>query len=82
MVVTACQPSCAFFTLQALQYARTGEYPHTKFELARLLEGDEACILEINRDWDRRCPSNDAEMRELTDLILGWTEGVIRSNCE
>lgn len=36
----------AFFTLQALQFARTGEYPHTKSELAKLLEGDEARILE------------------------------------
>ena len=72
----------AFFTLQALQFARTGEYPHTKSELAKLLDGGEARILEINRDWDRRCPSNDAEMGELTDLILGWAEGVIRSNCE
>ena len=30
----------AFFTLQALQFARTGVYPHSKAELADKLEGD------------------------------------------
>ena len=72
----------AFFTLQALQYVRTGEYPHTKSELAKQLEGDEARILEVNRDWDTNRPSNEAEMRELTDLILGWAEGIICSSCK
>ena len=69
----------AFFTLQALHYARTGEYPHTKSELAMFLEGDEACILEINCNWDKHHPSNEAEMRELVDLILGWAKDVICS---
>ena len=72
----------AFFTLQALQYVRTGEYPHTKSELAKQLEGDEARILEVNRDWDTNRPSNEAEMRELTDLILGWAEGIICPSCK
>ena len=72
----------AFFTLQTLQYVRSGEYPHTKSELAKQLEGNEARILEVNRDWDTNRPSNEAEMRELTDLILGWAEGIICSSCK
>jgi hypothetical protein len=78
--IRSCWPS--FFTLQALQYVRTGEYPYTKSELAKQLEGDEARILEVNRDWDTYRPSNEAVMRELIDLILGWAEGIICSSCK
>ena len=68
----------AFFTLQALQFARTGVYPHTKAELACQLKGDEARILEIGRDWQTHRPKNDGgERRELVDLLLRWTERVI-----
>lgn len=67
----------AFFTLQALQFARTGAYPHTKAELAAQLEGDEARILEAGRDWQTRHPKDDVERREFVDLLLRWSEGVI-----
>lgn len=62
----------AFFTLQALWFARTGEYPKTKADLAVLLEGDEALILEIGRGWNSRRPSDDAERKELVALLLRW----------
>lgn len=67
----------AFFTLQALQFVRTGAYPRTKAELAAQLEGDEARILEVGRDWQAHRPKDDVERRELVDLLLRWSEGVI-----
>ena len=67
----------AFFTLQALQFARTGTYPSTKAELATQLEGDEARILDVGRDWQTHRPKDDAERRELVDLLLRWSEGII-----
>ena len=67
----------AFFTLQALQFARTGVYPHTKAELADQLEGDEAHILEVGRDWQMHRPKDDDERRELVDLLLRWAEDVM-----
>lgn len=67
----------AFFTLQALQFARTGAYPRTKAELAAQLEGDEARILEVGRDWQAHRPKDDVERRELVGLLLRWSEGVI-----
>lgn len=67
----------AFFTLQALQFARTGAYPRTKAELAAQLEGDEARILEVGRDWQSHRPKDDVERQELVDLLLRWSEGVI-----
>lgn len=67
----------AFFTLQALRFARAGVYPHTKAELACQLKGDEARILEIGRDWQEHCPKDDDERRELVDLLLRWAERVI-----
>ena len=60
----------AFFTLQALQFARTGAYPRTKAELATQLEGDEARILEVGRDWQAHRPKDDVERRELVYLLL------------
>ena len=67
----------AFFTLQALQFVRTGAYPRTKAELAAQLEGDEARILEVGRDWQAHRPKDDVERRELVGLLLRWSEGVI-----
>ena len=67
----------AFFTLQALQFARTGVYPRTKAALADELEGDEARILEVGRDWQAHRPKDDVERRELVGLLLRWSEGVI-----
>lgn len=60
----------AFFTLQALQFARTGFYPRTKAELANQLDGDEARILEIGRDWQVYPPSDDGRRKQLIDLLL------------
>lgn len=67
----------ALFTLQALQFARTGAYPRTKAELAAQLEGDEARILEVGRNWQAHRPKDDVERRELVGLLLRWSEGVI-----
>lgn len=67
----------AFFTLQALQFARTGAYPRTKAELVTQLESDEARILEIGRNWNVHCPASDTERRELIDLLLRWSESII-----
>lgn len=68
----------AFFALQALQFARTGEYPRTKAELAGKLEGDEARILAIGRDWGSHRPVDDGARRDLVGLLLRWSEGVVR----
>lgn len=68
----------AFFALQALQFARTGEYPRTKAELAGKLEGDEARILAIGRDWGSHRPVDDEARRGLVGLLLRWSEGVVR----
>ena len=67
----------AFVSLQALQFARTGAYPRTKAKLAARLEGDEAHILEVGRDWQAHRPKDDVERRELVDLLLRWSEGII-----
>ena len=67
----------AFFTLQALQFSRTGVYPRTKAEIAAQLEDEEARILEIGRDWETQRPKDDAERRELVDLLLRWSESII-----
>lgn len=67
----------AFFTLQALQFVRTGVYPPTKAELVSQLEGDEARILEIGRNWQKHQPINDDQQRELVNLLLRWSEGII-----
>ena len=67
----------AFFALQAFQFARTGEFPRTKAELACLLDGDEARILAIGRDWEAHRPTDDDARRSLVDLLLRWSEGVV-----
>lgn len=67
----------AFFTLQALQFVRTGAHPRTKAELTAQLEGDEARILEVGRNWQAHRPKDDVERRELVGLLLRWSEGVI-----
>lgn len=69
----------AFFVLQALQFVRTGAYPHTKAELSEHLEGDEARVLEIGRNWGMHGPSDDAELAGFADLIIGWAGSVMRS---
>ena len=72
----------AFFTLQALQFARTGVYPPTKAELASRLEGDEARVLEIGRSWQEHQPANDDQQRELVNLLLRWSEQILLSHSE
>ena len=67
----------AFFTLQALQFTRTGSYPCTKEELARQLEGDEARILEIGRNWQKYQPTDNMEQFELVNLLLHWSEKIL-----
>lgn len=67
----------AFFALQALQFERTGSYPRTKAELASQLDGDEARILGIGRDWKARLPSDDSGRKQLIDLLLRWSEGIL-----
>ena len=67
----------AFFALQALQFERTGSYPRTKAELASQLDGDEARILGIGRDWKARRPSDDSGRKQLIDLLLRWSEGIL-----
>ena len=69
----------AFFVLQALQLARTGVYPRTRAELSGFLEGDEALILEIGRNWEMRISSDDAELAGLAGLLVGWAGSVMRS---
>lgn len=66
--------------MQALHFARTGEYPHTKSELSRVLEGNEARILDISRNWETHRPKSKAEQDELADLLLNWSEAIMR--CE
>ena len=67
----------AFFTLQALQFTRTGNYPCTKEELARQLEGDEARILEIGRNWQEHQPTGNKEQLEFVNLLLHWSEKIL-----
>lgn len=69
----------AFFVLQASWFARTSSYPSTKAELSRLLEGDEARILEIGRNWEACRPSCEEERKDLVDLLLRWSGGVVVS---
>ena len=59
----------AFFVLQALQFARTGAYPRTKAELSEHLEGEEALVLEVGRNWETHILSDDAELAGLAALL-------------
>lgn len=76
----------AFFTLQALHFARTGIYPRTKTELARHLEDNgpenEARILEIGRSWTANCPATDVERQAMVDLLLEWTGEILKTDEE
>lgn len=67
----------ASFALQALQFAREGFYPRTKADLANQLDGDEARILRIGRDWQVCRPSDDVGRKQLIDLLLRWSEGAL-----
>ncbi len=67
----------AFFTLQALCFARTGSYPRTRAELSGLIEGDEARILEISNDPHAHRPANDEERRGQVDLLIGWAARIL-----
>ena len=67
----------AFFVLQALQFARTGEYPSTKAKLATQLEGEEAFILEIAHNWEKYRPNDHIQRREVVNLLLHWAEKTI-----
>lgn len=71
----------AFFTLQALHCARTGEYVPSKAALAPLLAGDEARILEVARAWDDHRPRTDDERLALVDLLLRWSGAIIAEGC-
>ena len=67
----------AFFTLQALHFARSGEYLGTKADLAAILDGDDSLVLEIGRNWDTHRPSDDAGRKELVGLLLRWAESIM-----
>lgn len=67
----------AFFVLQALWFARTGEYPRTKTRLEPLLEGDDARVLQLGREWDAIGYGNDRDARTLVDLLLRWSENIL-----
>lgn len=67
----------AFFTLQAIHFARTGTYVGTKKELASLLEGNDARVLAVGMDWEAMRPTSDAERSELVDLLLSWSRAII-----
>ena len=67
----------AFFALQALHFARTGEYLGTKADLAAVLDVDDSLVLEIGRNWDGCRPSDDAGRKELVGLLLRWAESAM-----
>lgn len=54
-----------------------GSRARTKAELANQLDGDEARILEIGRDWQVCPPSDDGRRKQLIDLLLRWSEGIL-----
>ena len=76
----------AFFTLQALHFARTSIYPRTKAELAQHLEDNgpenEARILEIGRSWKANCPATDTERQAMVDLLLEWSGEILKTDEE
>ena len=52
-------------------------YKRQKEELARQLEGDEARILEIGRNWQEYQPTDNMEQLELVNLLLHWSEKIL-----
>lgn len=66
-----------FFILQVLHFARTDEYPHTKSELSRVLEGNKAYILGVNRNWETHRPESKTEQDALANLLLNWSEAIM-----
>lgn len=68
-----------FFTLQALQFARTGIYPRTKTELADQLEGIDADVFNICCNWEETKPREDTDRHNLVDLLLRWSESIIKT---
>ena len=69
----------AFFVLQALQYARTGVFIRSKDELSKLLDGDDALVLEVGANRDAHCPSEESRLIEFGDLLIRWAESTVRA---
>lgn len=67
----------AFFPIQAAQFVRGGIFIRSKTLLSKVLDGDEARILEIGRDWENSRPENDEERKELASLLIHWAEATM-----
>lgn len=69
----------ASFTLQALCFARTGEYIAKKSDLAKVLDGKDAEVLEWSIKAKETPGLTVAQTRELSELLLRWSGDIIKS---
>lgn len=59
----------ALFTLRALHYQRTGNYPRTKHELREQLQGDDAAFMDLlDRGWEAM------SLDEVSQRLLAWAK--------
>ncbi len=64
-----------YFALALACYLETGVYFRTKRELASQLQGQEAALLAISRDFDGAAPSIDARF----DLLRDWCSDMLKN---
>ncbi len=69
----------AVFALQALHFSRTGEYVRKKSDLATVLSGEDAAVLAWALKAKALPKLAPQDVRELSRLLLRWSEGVIAS---
>lgn len=69
----------ASFTLQALHFSHTGEYVLKKSDLAKVLDGEDAQVLEWSIKAKEVPGFSQEEIHELSDLLLRWSGNIIKS---
>lgn len=69
----------ASFVLQASHFARTGEYVTKKADLAKVLDGEDAEVLEWSIKAKETSELTPAESRELSDLLLRWSGNIVKA---
>lgn len=65
------------FTLQALHFARTGEYIRKRSDLAKVLDGEDAEVLSWSIRAKKATVFTNDETGELSKLLLKWSGEII-----
>ena len=71
-----------FFSIQLVQYLRSGVYARSKKELLPMLSGDEAELLLLGMDPARYGQRKETDPASLFQIMLTWTGDVMRELAE